>query len=224
VTAVTLGEKAELHQAKVQDDGAEALHFALTRASLGKDAQYESFVLTLGARLSRHDLLATLAGEGARLDLNGAYLLRREQEATNDIFVDHAAAGGTTRELYKGVVDGRAHGVFLGTITVRPDAQKTDAQQTNKNLLLSRRAAVDTKPQLEILADDVKCSHGATVGDLDEAALFYLRARGIAEDEARRMLIGGFAGDALETVEDVPLRAHLAAHVQRWLGAERAAP
>jgi Fe-S cluster assembly protein SufD len=223
VSAVTLGEKAVLHQVKLQDDGGEAVHFAVTRATLGREAHYDSFVLTLGARLSRHDLLATMAGEGALLDLNGAYLLRGEQEATNAIFVDHAAIGGTTSELYKGVVDGRAHGVFLGTITVRPDAQKTDAKQTNKNLLLSRRASVDTKPQLEILADDVKCSHGATVGDLDEAALFYLRARGIAEDEARRMLIGGFAADALETVEDVSLRAHLAGHVQRWLG-EGAAP
>jgi Fe-S cluster assembly protein SufD len=218
VSAVTLAEEAILRQVKLQDDGSEALHFAVTRSSLGKKARYDSFVLTLGARLSRHDLLATLVGEGAQLDLNGAYLLRGEQEATNATFVDHAAIGGTTRELYKGVVDGRAHGVFLGTVTVRPNAQQTDAQQTNKNLLLSRRASVDTKPQLEILADDVKCSHGATVGDLDESALFYLRARGIAEDEARRILIGGFAADALDTVGDAGLRAHLAGHVQRWLG------
>jgi len=115
------------------------------------------------------------------------------------------------------VVEERAHGVFLGTIAVRPDAQKTDAQQTNKNLLLSRRASVDTKPELEILADDVKCAHGATVGELDESALFYLRARGIPAAEARRMLIEAFAFDALETVEDAVMREHLATHLRRWL-------
>ena len=225
VTAIHLAESAALHHAKLQHESGGAVHFAVTRALLGKSARYESFVLTLGARLSRHDMLARLDGEGARLGLNGAYLLRGEQEATNATFVDHAAPGGTTRELFRGVVEDRAHGVFLGSIGVRPAAQKTDAHQLNNNLLLSRRATVDTKPELEILADDVKCSHGATVGDLDESALFYLRARGIGEDEARRMLIEAFAAGALDTVEDAALRAHLAAHLQRWLArAEGTAP
>ena len=217
VTAVRLAEGAALDHVKLQDESDEAVHFALTRATLGKGSRYESFALTLGARLSRHDMLMRLEGEGARLGLSGAYLLRREQEATSATFVDHAAPGGTTRELFKGVVEDRAHGVFLGTIGVRPEGQKTDAHQLNKNLLLSPRATVDTKPELEILADDVKCSHGATVGDLDEAALFYLRARGIAEVEARRMLIEAFAVDALETVTDEALRQHLQAQLRRWL-------
>ena len=217
VSLVRVLEKARLHHVKLQDEGVDAIHFALTRASLSAAARYDGFALTLGARLSRHEVLAKLDGEGAALGLNGAYLLRGEQEATNATFVDHAAPGGSTRELFKGVLDDRAHGVFLGTIGVRPHAQKTDAHQLNKNLLLSRRASVDTKPELEILADDVKCSHGATVGDLDESALFYLRARGIDEAEARRMLIQAFAADAIDTVEDAALRAHLGGHLQRWL-------
>ncbi len=221
VTAMHLADGAALSHARVQGESAEAIHFAVTRAHLAKGARLDSFSLTTGARLSRHDIVARMEGQGARLALNGAYLLRGEQEATTAIVVDHAAPGGTTRELWKGVVDERAHGVFLGTIQVRPDAQKTDAHQLNKNLLLSRRAHVDTKPELEILADDVKCSHGATVGDLDENALFYLRARGIAEPEARRMLIEAFAADALDTVENVALRRHLAGHLQRWLEQER---
>jgi Fe-S cluster assembly protein SufD len=221
VTAVHLAENATLTHARLQDEPRDAINFAMTRARLAKGARLDSFALTTGARLSRHDIIARMEGEGARLALNGAYLLRGEQEATTAIVVDHAAPGGTTREVWKGVVDERAHGVFLGTIQVRPHAQKTDAHQLNKNLLLSRRAHVDTKPELEILADDVKCSHGATVGDLDESALFYLRARGIAEPEARRMLIEAFAADALDEVENVALRRYLAEHVQAWLDPER---
>lgn len=217
VTTVHLGKGAVLQHAKLQDEARDALHFAVTRAHLGERARYESFMLTLGARLSREDIQPKLEGEGAAVGVNGAYLLRNDQEATTAIVVDHAAPGGTTRELWKGVVEDRAHGVFLGTIAVRPDAQKTDAQQTNKNLLLSPRANVDTKPELEILADDVKCAHGATVGDLDETALFYLRARGIPAAEARRMLIEAFAMDALETVADAAMRDYLAAHLRGWL-------
>jgi Fe-S cluster assembly protein SufD len=217
VTSVHLGKGAVLQQAKLQDDAADALHFAVTRAHLAERARYGTFVLTLGARLSRLDIQPTLEGEGASVGVDGAYLLRGQQEATTAIVVDHAAPGGTTRELWKGVVEERAHGVFLGTIAVRPEAQKTDARQTNKNLLLSPRASVDTKPELEILADDVKCAHGATVGELDETALFYLRARGIPADEARRMLIEAFAMDALETVEDATMREYLAAYLRRWL-------
>jgi Fe-S cluster assembly protein SufD len=130
---------------------------------------------------------------------------------------DHAAPGARTSEVVKGVVDDRAHGVFQGKIRVRPDAQKTDAHQLNRNLILSSRAAVDTKPELEIYADDVKCSHGATVGDLDEAHLFYLRARGIPEPEARRMLVEAFAQDVVDLVPDDAARDHLKRHLERWL-------
>jgi Fe-S cluster assembly protein SufD len=219
VALADLAVGAALRHVKLQDEATGAIHFDQVRASIARDARYESFVLTLGGRLSRHDSLATFAGEGAACGLFGAYLLKGEQEATNATFVDHAVPKCATSEVFKGVVDERAHGVFLGKIAVRPQAQKTDAHQLNKNLLLSPRANVDTKPELEILADDVKCSHGATVGDLDENALFYLAARGIPADEARRMLIEAFAADAIDQIEDdVAVRAHLSKHVQRWLG------
>jgi Fe-S cluster assembly protein SufD len=218
VLGIELGAGAALDHVALQDEGGEAIHLALTRLRLDAGARYDGFALTLGGLLSRRDVQVELAGADARLGLNGAYLLRGEQEATIATVVDHAAPGCTTRELFKGVVGDRAHGVFQGSIAVRPEAQKTDAHQLNKNLLLSRRATVDTKPALEILADDVKCSHGATIGDLDESALFYLRARGIRESEARRMLIEAFAADALDTVEEASFRPHLAAHLQRWLG------
>jgi Fe-S cluster assembly protein SufD len=219
VALIDLAAGAALRHAKLQDEASNAIHLGQVRASIAADVRYESFVLTLGGRLSRHDSFATFAGEGAACGLFGAYLLRGEQEATNATFVDHAVPKCTTNEVFKGVVDDRAHGVFLGKITVRPQAQKTNANQLNKNLLLSPRANVDTKPELEILADDVKCSHGATVGDLDAEALFYLEARGIPADEARRMLIEAFAADAIDRLEDdTALRAHLLAHVQRWLG------
>jgi Fe-S cluster assembly protein SufD len=219
VATVSLGAGAALRHVKLQDESATAIHFGQARATLAKDARYESFVLTLGGRLSRHDSFVKYDGEDAACGLFGAYLLRGEQEATNATFVDHAVPRCTTKEVFKGVIDERAHGVFLGRIAVRPQAQKTHAHQLNKNLLLSPRANVDTKPELEILADDVKCSHGATVGDLDEEALFYLEARGIPAPEARRMLIEAFAADAIDQMEDdVALRDFLATHVQRWLG------
>ena len=218
VARVTAGEGARIAHMKIQAEGGEAIHTALTRGSLAAEARYESFTLTTGARLSRNDSLIALRGDNAYLNLSGAYLLRGEQEATTATFVEHGALGGETREVFKGVMDERSHGVFLGKIAVRPGADKTNAHQLNRNLLLSRRASVDTKPELEILADDVKCSHGATVGDLDETALFYLRSRGIPEPAARRMLIESFAADAIESAVAEPgLRAHLRRHLDTWL-------
>lgn len=218
VLRIELGAGASLDHVRIQDEQPDAIHFGVTRARLERAARYEAFTLTTGARLSRQDVQVSLEGEGARCGVNGAYLLRGEQEATTATVIDHAAPGGTTREVFKGVLDDRAHGVFLGRIGVRPGADKTDAHQLNRNLLLSPRAAVDTKPELEILADDVKCSHGATVGDLDEASLFYLRSRGIDEAAARRMLIEAFATDAIETAVPVgELRVHLRRRLAAWL-------
>ena len=221
VTTLRLGAGASLSHARIQDESAGAIHFALNRAALDRKARYASFSLTLGARLSRQDLLVRFDGADGECRIDGAYCLRGEQEATTATFVDHAAPGCATRELFKGVIDDRAHGVFLGRIAVRPDAQRSDAQQVNRNLLLSPRAAVDTKPELEILADDVKCSHGATVGDLDEEALFYLRSRGLAAEYARRLLIEAFATETLDRVEDRAVRDHLAGHLALWLAKER---
>ncbi len=215
VLRIELGADASLDHVRIQDEALDAIHFGVTRARLGRGTRYESFTLTTGARLSRQDVQVVIEGEGARCGVNGAYLLRGQQEATTATVIEHAAPGGTTREVFKGVLEDRAHGVFLGRIAVRPGADKTDAHQLNRNLLLSPRAAVDTKPELEIFADDVKCSHGATVGDLDEAALFYLRSRGIDETAARRLLIEAFATDAIEAAVSM---GDLAAHLRRRLG------
>jgi Fe-S cluster assembly protein SufD len=220
VGVVGIGASAALRHVKLQDEDKAAIHFGHNRVELGRNARYENFTLSLGGRLARTDIHLKLDAEGASCGLYGAALLRGEQEGTIETVVDHAAPHGTTREYFKNVADDRAHGVFLGTIGVRPQAQKTDANQLSKNLLLSRRAAIDTKPELEILADDVKCSHGATVGDLDEAALFYLESRGLPVAEARRMLIEAFATEVIERLEDdAAMRAHLGRHVARWLAA-----
>jgi Fe-S cluster assembly protein SufD len=217
VTRIALGAGASLSHVKSQDEDGASVHFALHRVELAACARYDGFVLTLSARLSRQDIQVRL-GDGAQCGVNGAYLQRGDQDATNAVFIDHAAPNATTREIWKGVLDDRAHGAFLGAIVVRPNAQKTDAKQTSRALLLSDRASVDTKPELEILADDVKCAHGAAVGDLDRDMLFYLRARGIDADTARRMLIAAFVLEAIETVEQPELREHLERRVRRWLG------
>lgn len=218
VGMIAVGVGAVLHHVKLQDEGAATIHIGHNRVELARHARYENFTLSLGGKLARTDVQLKFDGEGAACGLFGATLLRGEQEGTIATVIDHAAPRCVTREYYKSVAAGRAHGVFLGTIGVRPHAQKTDANQLSKNLLLGARAAIDTKPELEILADDVKCSHGATVGDLDEAALFYLESRGIPAAEARRMLVEAFAVEVIERIEDdAAMRAHLGRHVARWL-------
>jgi Fe-S cluster assembly protein SufD len=217
VTQVRLGEGASLRHVTLQDDGGEAINTGISRVTLATKARYDAFTLTVGALLSRADTIVSIAGERAYCGLGGAFLLRGRQEATIATLIDHAAPGSETREVFKGVVEDRAHGVFQGKIAVRREAQQTNAHQLNKNLLLSPRAAIDSKPELEIYADDVKCGHGTTIGDLDETAMFYLCARGIPEAEARRMLIEAFAADALELVEDAPIQAYLRRHLDIWL-------
>jgi Fe-S cluster assembly protein SufD len=217
VAMIRLGEGAAIHHVTLQDEAREASHITATRVALAAAARYDAFTLTVGAQLSRADTVATIDGEGAYCGVNGAYLLRGSQEATTATLIDHAAPGSETREVFKGVVEDRSHGVFQGKIRVRREAQKTNAHQLNKNLLLSARAAVDSKPELEIYADDVKCSHGATVGDLDETAMFYLQTRGLPEAEARRMLIEAFAAEAIELVEHAPIQAYLRRHLDNWL-------
>jgi len=220
VTCVELGAGASLRHIKLQNEGHEAIHLAQTRAALAAAARYDSTILSFGALLSREDIHVALTGEGADFTLNGAYLLGGAQEATFAPIVDHQVPGCASRQMVKGVVGGQAHGVFLGTIRVRPGADLTDARQTNRNLLLNAGASVDTRPELEILADDVKCSHGATIGDLDEAALFYLQARGIEAATARQMLVGAFAADIIDSCgAPEPIRAHLHRHLATWLEA-----
>ncbi len=221
VTQVVVGEGAALRHAKLQDEGSDAIHLAATSAALATGSSYASFALSLGGRLARNDIAALLDGSGIDCDLSGAYLGRGRQHLDTTTWIDHAKPGSTSREHYMGVLDESAHGVFQGKITVRPDAQASDAHQLNKNLLLSDRAQVDTKPELEIHADDVKCSHGATAGELDADSLFYLRARGLDEELARRLLIEAFIADVVDHVEATAVREHLKRAVLGWLRRDR---
>ena len=209
VVAVRLADRAELARTVIVEESKEAVHLAQLDATLGSAAGFTGFALLLGGRTVRHEASVQMEGENARCRLDGAFVVSGSDEMNIVTAVDHRAPGGQTRELIKGVAAGRGHGAFQGRIIVREDAQKTDAHQLSRNLLIGARAAIDTKPELEIYADDVKCSHGASVGDLDEAALFYLRARGIPAEEARHMLIDGFLREAVETVDDFATRTHL---------------
>lgn len=218
VTMVELAEGASLGHAKLQAESAEAVHLATTRVRVRRAAQYEALVISTGGFLSREEIRATLEGEGARFTLNGAYLLKDRQESVFAPFVDHQVPGCASRQVVKGVAAGKAHGAFLGAIAVRPGADQTDAHQTNRNLLLSDTATIDTRPELQILAEDVKCSHGATVGDLDDAALFYLQARGIKAGMARQMLVRAFAADILEASSlGAGIGAFMQSHLAAWL-------
>lgn len=212
-----LGPGADFTRVALVEEAAEAVHTGEMLVALGRSSRLASFVLLLGGRTVRHEATVRAEGEATHCGLNGAILLSGRQEANVVTTVDHAAPGGETREVFKGVAAGHGHGAFQGRITVRPGAQKVDAHQLSRNLVLSPRAAIDTKPELEIFADDVKCSHGAAVGDLDEAALFYLRARGIGREQARRMLIEAFITEALDLVEFTPLREHLLSRLVRRL-------
>ena len=212
-----LAAGAELTWVGLVEESPDALHLGEVLATLGPAARLASFVLLLGGRTVRREASVQCEGEATRCELNGAFLLSGRQQANVVTTIDHAAPGGETREVFKGVAAGRAHGAFQGRITVRPGAQKVDAHQLSRNLVLGPRAAIDTKPELEIYADDVKCSHGAAVGDLDEAALFYLLTRGIPREEARRMLIEAFVREAVELVGQLPLREHLLSRLARRL-------
>jgi Fe-S cluster assembly protein SufD len=217
VVAVRLAEGAELTRTIIVEESQEAVHLGQLDATLGRASSFTGFALLLGGHTVRHEANVRITGENARCRLDGAYVVTGGDEVNIVATVDHRVPGGQTRELVKGVAAGRGHGAFQGRIIVREDAQKTDAHQLSRNLLIGSRAAIDTKPELEIYADDVKCSHGASVGDLDEAALFYLRARGIPAEEARRMLIDGFLREAVDSVDDLATRAHLLRRLARRL-------
>jgi Fe-S cluster assembly protein SufD len=209
LTEVVVGVNAAVQHVRLQLEGAGTTHLAHVHARVARDGRYASRTIALGAALSRLDLVVTLAGEGAEATLDGLYVAADAQHSESRTCVDHAHPHGTSRELYKGVLADRARGIFNGKVVVRKHAQKTSADQKNENLLLSGDAEVDSKPQLEIEADDVRCSHGATIGQLDEDALFYLRARGLDAPAARAMLVRGFVGEVLGGVEDDALRESL---------------
>ena len=209
VTEVSVGEGATLRHYKMQREGRRAFHVGTIEAHQARDSHYVSFSLATGAELSRTNVYTTLDGEGGGATLNGLYMLDGEQICDHQTQIIHAQPNCFSRELYKGVLDDRSHGVFNGKVYVHPIAQKTDGKQTNNTLLLSDTAHIDTKPQLEIFADDVKCTHGATVGQIDQTALFYLKSRGIDRALARRLLTYAFAADVLETIEVEAVREGL---------------
>jgi Fe-S cluster assembly protein SufD len=171
----------------------------------------------LGGALTRRNIHPVLAGEGAECLINGLFMSNGRQHMDNYMKVEHASPHCESRQVYKGILDGESRGVFHGRIVVHKDAQKTDAKQTNMNLLLSENAQIDTKPQLEIYADDVKCTHGATIGQIDDEAIFYLRSRGLPEASARALLLYAFAGDMLQRMKAEPVRRHLEQLVTRWV-------
>ncbi len=217
---ISIGAGGSLRHYRVQADGPEAIDVATVRAAVGADAGYEVFSLATGARLSRLDARVTLDGRGAHCGLSGAFLMRDRQHCDHTTVIEHRVPGTSCREVFKGVLDEQARGVFQGRIVVHRDAQKTDGHQSCKTLLLSDAAEIDAKPELEIYADDVKCSHGATAGQLNDEALFYLRSRGIDEGTARRLLIEAFVADALEEVSWLPMRALLGQRIEAWMRAE----
>jgi Fe-S cluster assembly protein SufD len=200
VTEVFVAENSVLDHYKVQEDSTDAFHIGSMYVRAARSATFSSHSFALGGRLVRNDVVAVLDGEGAECTLNGLYLADGDRLVDNHTTIDHAKAHCPSHEIYKGILGGRARAVFNGKIIVRPDAQKTDAKQTNRALLLSDSASINTKPQLEIFADDVRCTHGAAIGQLDEDALFYLRARGLTFAEARDLLIHAFAGEILDRV------------------------
>jgi len=209
VTEISLGEGAHLDHYKVQRESESAFHVGTIQVRQARNSELRSFSFAVGGALARTNIYTSLDGEASTCTLNGLYLADGKQHIDNQTSIEHIAPNCPSHEVYKGVLDGRSHGVFNGKVYVHPEAQKTDGKQSNNNLLLSPSARVDTKPQLEIFADDVKCTHGATVGRLDDMAMFYLNSRGIGADRARVLLTYAFAADVLETIELEPLKKQL---------------
>jgi Fe-S cluster assembly protein SufD len=222
VTEVVVGENAVVDHYKLQEDGSQAFHVASMHVHAARSATFSSHSFTLGAKLTRNDVFAVLDGEGAECTLNGLYLADGDRLVDNHTTIDHAKAHCPSHEIYKGILGGKARAVFNGKIIVRQDAQKTDAKQTNRALLLTDDAVINTKPQLEIFADDVKCTHGAAIGQLDEDALFYLQARGLTFFEARDLLIHAFAGEILDRVQVEPLKQALESELYAQLARDLA--
>jgi Fe-S cluster assembly protein SufD len=218
VTEIAVAEGAMLEHTTLQRESEQACHVHALAVRQARASHFTSHNLVFGAALARTDLGVVLAGEGAECTLNGLFVGERSQHLDTHTTIDHAKPRCVSRELYKGILDGSSRGVFHGKILVRPDAQKTDAVQYNKNLLLSRHALVNSTPALEILADDVKCKHGSTTGQLDPAALFYLRSRGIDEAAARALLTRAFAADVAERIKIPSVRAEVERELGQRLG------
>ena len=221
VSEVVAGDGARVDVYRVQRDSRRAYHTAATHTHQGRDSTLTLHPVVFGAALSRHDIVARLAGENGHCTLNGLYILAGTQHADHHTTIDHATPHCESHEYFNGVLDEKSRGVFTGRIIVRPGAQRTDSKQTNNNLLLSEEARADSQPQLEIYADDVKCTHGATLGPIDQQAMFYLTSRGITRAEARSLVTYGFGAEIIDRMEIAPLQAQLDRLVRRRiLGAE----
>ena len=220
VAEIVLKEGARLEHYRMQRESDKAFHTSGTSASLGRSSSYDTTSINLGGRLSRHDISVVLDHEGAECRVDGLYLVGSDQHTDTHSVIDHQQPHCTSHQLYKGILDGNARAVFNGKIFVREGAQKTDAMQTNKNLLLSQQARIDTKPQLEIYADDVKCAHGAAVGQIDEEELFYLQARGINPELGRSLLTYGFAEEVIGKIKVDSIRSQLDEIVMRQLNTQ----
>lgn len=216
VTDMKIGDNAQLRHSKIQNEAVNGNHISATRLYQSANSRVDSLVVSLGGTLIRNDLVVKLIGSRASARLNGLYLGRKQQEIDNHTLIDHTQPECSSSELYKGILADDSHAVFNGKIIVQPAAQKTDAKQINRNLLLSEKARANTNPQLEIYADDVKCAHGSTIGQLDADALFYLRSRGITAQAAQTLMIEGFAKEVLETIADETTRALITNMVNDW--------
>ncbi len=213
VTEAVLADNAVLDHYKLELESHQAFHVGCTQARQGRDSNYRMHNMSLGGSLVRNNIATVLDGEGGYCALNGLFVANGKQHVDNFTTMEHAQPHCDSRELYKGILDGKSRGVFHGRIIVRPGAQKTDSKQTNDNLILSDNALINTKPQLEIYADDVKCTHGATIGQLEKDGLFYLRSRGIEEQAARSLMIYAFASEVLAKISHQPLRDELHAYL-----------
>lgn len=209
VTEIAIGEQCQVDHYKLQRESEGAFHIGSVRVRQGRDSRYRSYSLSFGGALVRNNVHVELKGEGADCELNGLYVTKGRQHVDNHTIIDHASPNCTSRELYKGILDDSSTGVFDGKVVVRKHAQKTSARQANKNLLLSRNAAVNTIPRLEILADDVRCTHGATIGQLNDEELFYLRSRGVSQEAARKLLTYAFANEVLGAIRLKPVQCRI---------------
>jgi Fe-S cluster assembly protein SufD len=219
VTEIQVADGAKVDHYRIERESERSYHIGTTEVRQGRDSRYHSFSFATGGALARVNLYTVLGGEGGETLMHGLYMLDGTQHIDHQTRIEHAAPHCASREVYKGIMDDASHGVFNGKVYVQPEAQKTDGKQTNNNVLLSETAHADTKPQLEIFADDVKCTHGATVGRLDEVALFYLRSRGIDLEQARNLLTYAFAADVLEKIDQPEVRKALEAlTLERFVG------
>jgi len=217
LTELVVGDGSVIQHYAIERESPQAFHIGTLRSQQGRSSNVTSHSLLLGGSLVRRNLNPVLAGEGAECMINGLFMAKGQQHMDNYMLVEHVSPHCDSRQFFKGILDDKAHGVFHGRIVVHKDAQKTDAKQTNMNLLLSEEAQIDTKPQLEIYADDVKCTHGATVGQIDDDAIFYLRARGIPHASAKALLLFAFAGEMLQRMKVEPIRRQLEALVRQWV-------